>query len=43
MFHIKLYEYGCKIIAVSDVTGGLYDPDGLDIDSLLNITMQTKL
>ena len=38
-----LHEYGCKIIAVSDVTGGLYDPDGLDIDSLLNITMQTKL
>ena len=29
-----LHEYGCKIIAVSDVTGGLYDPDGLDIDSL---------
>ncbi len=26
-----LSEYGCKIIAVSDVSGGLYDPDGLDI------------
>tara|TARA_B100000965_G_scaffold358563_1_gene338020 strand:+ start:3373 stop:4605 length:1233 start_codon:yes stop_codon:yes gene_type:complete len=29
-----LHEYGCKIIGVSDVTGGLYDPDGLDIPSL---------
>ena len=29
-----LHEYGCKIIAVSDVTGGLYDSDGLDIPSL---------
>ena len=29
-----LHEYGCKIIGVSDVTGGLYDADGLDIPSL---------
>ena len=29
-----LHEYGCKIIGVSDVTGGLYDSDGLDIPSL---------
>ena len=29
-----LHEYGCRIIAVSDVTGGLFDPDGLDIPSL---------
>ena len=29
-----LHEYGCKIIAVSDVSGGLHDPDGLDIPSL---------
>ena len=29
-----LDEYGCKIIAVSDVSGGLYDKDGLDIPSL---------
>ena len=29
-----LNEYGCKIIAVSDVSGGLYDPNGLDINSL---------
>jgi len=31
-----LNEYGCKIIAVSDVTGGLYDPEGLDIPSLFD-------
>ncbi len=29
-----LHEYGCKIIGVSDVTGGLFDADGLDIPSL---------
>ena len=29
-----LNEMGSKIIAVSDVNGGLYDPDGLDITSL---------
>ena len=38
-----MHEYGCKVIAVSDVTGGLHDPEGLDIDSLfLNITIQHK-
>ena len=31
-----LDEYGCKVIAVSDVTGGLYDADGLDIPSLFD-------
>ena len=31
-----LHEYGCKIIAVSDVSGGLYDPDGLDIPTLFD-------
>jgi len=31
-----LNEYGCKIIAVSDVSGGLYDPEGLDIPSLFD-------
>ena len=37
-----LHEYGCKIIAVSDVTGGLYDPDGLDIDSLFEYNYANK-
>ncbi|GAI17104.1 unnamed protein product, partial [marine sediment metagenome] len=29
-----LAEKGCKIIAVSDVTGGFYNPKGLDLDSI---------
>ena len=37
-----LYEYGCKIIAVSDVTGGLFDPDGLDIPSLFDHNYQNR-
>ncbi len=27
-------EYGCKIVAVSDVTGGYYNPDGLDVEAM---------
>jgi len=30
-----LYEKGCKIIAVSDISGGLYAKGGLNIDQLL--------
>jgi len=30
-----LYENGCKIIAVSDIYGGLYAKEGLDINELL--------
>lgn len=30
-----LAEKGCKIIAVSDVTGGLYNSKGLDLNSIL--------
>jgi glutamate dehydrogenase (NAD(P)+) len=30
----ELYEKGATVIAVSDVSGGLLDPDGLDIDAL---------
>ena len=37
-----LHEYGCKIIGVSDVTGGLYDPDGLDIPSLFEYNYQNR-
>ena len=37
-----LHEYGCKIIAVSDVTGGLYAPDGLDIPSLFDFNYANK-
>ncbi len=36
-----LAELGCKIVAVSDVSGAVYMPDGFDID-LLNETVQEK-
>lgn len=29
-----LHELGCKVVAVSDVSGGLYSPHGLDIASI---------
>ncbi|MFO8018205.1 MAG: Glu/Leu/Phe/Val dehydrogenase [Promethearchaeia archaeon] len=29
-----LYDHGCKIIALSDISGGLYVKDGLPIDTL---------
>ena len=31
-----LHEYGCKIIGVSDISGGLYAPDGFDIEELFD-------
>jgi glutamate dehydrogenase/leucine dehydrogenase len=30
-----LAEMGCKIVAVSDISGGLYNPDGLDVQGLV--------
>jgi glutamate dehydrogenase/leucine dehydrogenase len=30
----KICEYGAKVIAVSDVNGGVYNEDGVDIDNL---------
>jgi len=30
-----LHEAGLKVVAVSDITGGLYDPDGLDVPALV--------
>jgi glutamate dehydrogenase (NAD(P)+) len=30
-----LSEKGCKIVAVSDVSGGFYNPEGLDIDEMM--------
>ena len=33
-----LCERGCKILAVSDISGGLYYSEGLDIDKLLDWT-----
>ena len=38
------HERGAKVIAVSDVAGGLYDPDGLDIALILrNATADGRL
>ena len=31
-----LHEYGCKIIGVSDISGGLYEPGGFDVDELFD-------
>ena len=28
-------EYGAKVVAVSDISGGIYNPEGLDIDDLI--------
>lgn len=31
-----LSSWGCKVVAVSDVSGGVYDPRGLDVPRLVN-------
>jgi len=36
-------ELRCKIVAVSDVSGGIYNPDGLDIPSILEHVRKKKL
>ena len=33
-----LSEQGCKIVAVSDVTGGYYNADGLDVQAMIEYT-----
>ena len=37
-----LDDYGCKIIAVSDVTGGVHDPNGLDVPSLFDYNYEHR-
>lgn len=37
-----LYNQGCKVLAVSDISGGIYNPDGLNIDKLLEWTQKGK-
>ena len=37
-----LDEMGSKIIAVSDVNGGLYEPDGFDIPSLIEFNSKNR-
>jgi len=29
-------EHGCRVVGISDVSGGLYDPKGLDLHDILN-------
>lgn len=36
-----LAEDGCKIVAVSDVSGGYYNPEGLDIKTMLDYTKKS--
>lgn len=35
-----LYKEGCKVLAVSDISGGLYFSEGLEIDKLLEWTRE---
>jgi len=35
-----LYKEGCKVMAVSDISGGVYYSEGLEIDKLLQWTQQ---
>jgi glutamate dehydrogenase (NAD(P)+) len=37
-----LSEQGCKIVAVSDVSGGYYNPDGLDIVAMMDYSAANK-
>ena len=37
-----LHEYGCKIIGVSDISGGLYAPDGFDVEELFDYNYKHK-
>lgn len=38
-----LYEKGCKIVAVADVSGGLYNADGLDIPAIYDFVKKKNL
>ena len=37
-----LHEYGCKIIGVSDISGGLYKPEGFDVDELFDYNYEHR-
>ncbi|HHX49484.1 MAG TPA: Glu/Leu/Phe/Val dehydrogenase [Clostridiales bacterium] len=38
-----IHELNCKIVAVSDVSGGIYNPDGLDIPSIFEHVKKRNL
>lgn len=37
-----LYQQGLKVVAVSDISGGIYNPDGLDIPDILDYISAKK-
>ena len=37
-----MHESEFKVVAISDVTGGYYDPDGIDIPAALHHTIENK-
>ena len=37
-----LHEYGCKIIGVSDISGGLYAPEGFDVEELFDYNYEHR-
>jgi glutamate dehydrogenase (NAD(P)+) len=37
-----LHEQGCKVVAVSDVSGGYYDKNGVDIEAMIAYAAQHK-
>ena len=37
----QIARYGAKVVGVSDVTGGIVNPDGIDVDALIAYTGQT--
>ncbi len=39
---VSMHKLGCRIIAVSDVYGGLYNPEGLDIPDLIRHVGKTR-
>lgn len=38
----KIQKIGCKVVAVSDVSGGIYNPNGLDLDAVNKHVEETK-
>jgi glutamate dehydrogenase (NAD(P)+) len=38
----KAIKLGCKVVAVSDVSGGLYNPNGLDISAVIQHVEENK-
>lgn len=38
-----LYDAGCKIVGISDVSGGIYNKDGLDFNNIYNYISERKM